>query len=244
LPGELGLLQQAEAWEDFSRTIDKLDGTLRNWLAREWARAAQFEHASIASFNRFSLELLALGAAGDLVRAANQAALDEVEHARLSFAVASAYAGAGIGPGPLPLAMLDLSGVELARVARETALDGCVNETLAAAEAEAAHHSARAPVVRAVLARVAADEARHAALACQFVRWAIGVGDASVREAARTGFLNGMQQVRNAPLSAANEPAAPAAHGRLSASERQRIRLTTIAEVLEPLGAALFEARG
>ena len=241
MPLELGLLQQAEAWQDFARTIDELDGTLRSWLAREWARAAQFEHASIASFNRFSLELLALGGAGDLVRAANQAALDEVEHARLSFAVASAYAGVGIGPGLLPLTALDLNDVQLARVTHDTALDGCVNETLAAAEAEAAQHGASVPVVAAVLARIAADEARHAALACQFVRWAIGVGGTNVREAARTGFRTGIQQARNASLSAASEPEAHAAHGRLSASERQRIRLTTITEVLEPLGAALFE---
>jgi hypothetical protein len=37
---------------------------------------ALFQHASVASFARFSLELLALGAPPDLVAAAHAAALD------------------------------------------------------------------------------------------------------------------------------------------------------------------------
>src|SRR5262245_23198851 len=87
----LELAQQARA----------LPAEVRHILSEEWSLAARFEHASIASFNKFSLELLAVGAPGTLVAAANRAALQEVEHAQACFAAASAYAGRGIGPGPL-----------------------------------------------------------------------------------------------------------------------------------------------
>ncbi|MFZ5897429.1 MAG: hypothetical protein ACOY0T_40625 [Myxococcota bacterium] len=90
----------AELWDDLRRHVATSPSELRNALSDEWARAACFEHASIASFNRFSLELLALGAPGDLVERANRAALDEVRHARLCFALASVYAGDDFGPGP------------------------------------------------------------------------------------------------------------------------------------------------
>lgn len=240
MPPEQAIIADAEAWQSFERSAEQLPNELRTVLASEWARAAQFEHASIASFNRFSLELLALGAAAELIQSTNQAAIEEVEHARLSFAIASVYAGAQLGPAPLPLAGLDFSHVELAAVAHGTALDGCVNETLAAAEADAAHRNASNPVVRAVLARIARDEARHAALACQFVRWASAIGGAPVRTAAREGFLLGVQQARGFTPSDRIEPLALGQHGRLSAAERQSVRLTTVTEVLAPLAAELF----
>ena len=76
----LELAQQARA----------LPADVRHILSEQWSLAARFEHASIASFNKFSLELLAVGAPGTLVAAANRAALQEVEHAQACFAAASA----------------------------------------------------------------------------------------------------------------------------------------------------------
>jgi hypothetical protein len=64
---------------------------------------ALLEHASVASFARFSLQLMAAGAPASLVEAAHRAALDEIEHARLTFRLASRYEGRALGPGPLPV---------------------------------------------------------------------------------------------------------------------------------------------
>lgn len=47
-----------------------------------WSLAAQQEHASIASFSKFSLELMAVGAPAALLVRAHEAALDEINHAR------------------------------------------------------------------------------------------------------------------------------------------------------------------
>ena len=49
--------------------------------------------AEIASFARTSLDLLALGAPADLVAETHRAALDEIEHARIAYALASAFSG-------------------------------------------------------------------------------------------------------------------------------------------------------
>lgn len=60
-------------------------------VVKAWTTAARAEHASVASFARFTLQLLHLGAPADLVADAQQAGLDEVRHARLCFGVAVAW---------------------------------------------------------------------------------------------------------------------------------------------------------
>ena len=77
-------------------------GAVRGALARLWAESARGEHASVPAFSRLSLSLVALGAPAGLVEAALRAALDEIQHARLAFSLASTYAGEPVGPGPLP----------------------------------------------------------------------------------------------------------------------------------------------
>lgn len=59
----------------------------RSALASRWLDSALLEHASIASFARFSLHLLAVGAPPELLERTQRAALDEIEHARLAFAI-------------------------------------------------------------------------------------------------------------------------------------------------------------
>lgn len=66
---------------------------VRRALAAHWTEIALMEHASIAAFSRFVLELLSLGAPADLVRDAGRAMSDEIAHAEACFALASAYAG-------------------------------------------------------------------------------------------------------------------------------------------------------
>lgn len=158
------------AWLAHQAPVIPADDEDRRTLARHWSLIGALEHASIGSFARFSLELMALGAPPDLLIAAQQALADEVEHARLAFGLASAYAGRALGPGPL-----DLSGVELLSDPEQilTGLieDACVNETLAAAEARFAAEGCADPVVRRALLQIASDEARHAALGWRTLRW-------------------------------------------------------------------------
>jgi len=148
------------------------DPTLREKLAAHWTEIGLMEHASVAAFARFTLQLLSLGAPFDLVDASQRAALDEVRHAELAFALASRYAGHSIGPGPLPLTgALDASSVEA--ILRTTVREGCVGETRAALEASCAADTCEDPTVRSVLRTIAADEARHAELAWRVVRFIV-----------------------------------------------------------------------
>ena len=161
-------------------------------LARHWLLAARMEHASVAAFARFSLELLALGAPSDLLLESARAMQDETLHAELCFALATRYGDRPVGPASLAMdAALD--DVSLESALRNALFEGCIGETLAAAEAQAACEHAQDPVVRQILERIAADETRHAALAFRFVAWVLAKGDAHVAEIVRRSLDAGSQ---------------------------------------------------
>jgi hypothetical protein len=147
----------------------------------KWARDAALEHASVASFARVSLELLALGAPPELVAAAHRAALDEIEHARNAYALAAAHTGEARAPGPL--AIPPLGAVTFASFARGTLRDACIGETAAALEADRDADLAVEPAERAALRAIAEDEARHAELAWRMLAWALRAGGGEARGA-------------------------------------------------------------
>lgn len=155
--------------------------------AAHWARLGQMEHASIAAFARFSLQLLTLGAPPELVEACTQALTDETRHARLCFQLASQYAGHGIAPGALDIER-SLESASLTDIVDLVIAEGCVGETNAALEALAAAETATDPVVANVYAQIAQDEQRHAALAFRFLRWALEQADAQVRPRIQTAL--------------------------------------------------------
>jgi hypothetical protein len=141
-------------------------------LASHFARLGAMEHASVAAFARFAMQLLELGAPSELLEEAITAQQEEREHARLCFGLASAYAGKKLGPGPLRTS--DAFGsLELRGVFELVVLEGCIGESAAALEALEESRTAKDPVVAEVFARIASDETRHAALAWRFVSWAM-----------------------------------------------------------------------
>jgi hypothetical protein len=152
--------------------------------ARAWRDDAALEHASIASFARLALELLALGAPPRLIEGAHRAALDEVEHARVCFAIATELSGATIPLGPAPLSLDGLAmGRDLAALAVSAAIEGCVGETVAALALARAAASCASSKLAAELAKMADDELTHASLAWECVAWACGrVTDPAARE--------------------------------------------------------------
>src|SRR4051812_39178148 len=96
-------LPTRDHFHELQQRNEALPESLRRALVEHWTRAAQMEHASVAAFSRFSLQLLAVGAPPSLLQDAHRAALDEITHAELCFSLATSYAGHGIGPGPLPV---------------------------------------------------------------------------------------------------------------------------------------------
>lgn len=66
------------------------------------ARNALREHASVVSFAAFSIALMTNHAPRNLVKDSLKAALDEVHHAKMSFAITSKLLRKDVSPGPLP----------------------------------------------------------------------------------------------------------------------------------------------
>jgi hypothetical protein len=194
------------------------------------------EHASIAAFARFTLQLLALGAPAELVVDCQKAQADELEHAELAFALARAYLGHPVGPGPIDIGGA-LEGVSLEAVVELAFVEGCVGETVAALEAaEGAAHCADR-FVRESLERIARDERRHAELAWQFVAWAL-----RSRPAIASHLRLLLHEVR---AELAKPPAATKqddmlAHGIASEGTRARLRREGLGALVVPCAGALL----
>jgi hypothetical protein len=231
---------ERDDWLHLQR-VDEVDAITRASLAEAWTRSALDEHASVASFARFVLELLAVGAPADLVSAAQRALGDEIEHARLCFGLASAYAGRTVGPGPLPFGDAAVRA-DLAAIAAAVVREGCVGETLAAFEAAAVRADATDPAVRAALDVIARDEAEHAALAFRFVAWAMESGDAPARAAVEEAFAASLLAPPSAPPERAGDARVLRAHGQLPANERRELAARCLAEVVAPCAAMLRHA--
>lgn len=194
--------------------------------AERWLSDARAEHASIASFARSILELMAVGAPLDLLEASQQALADEICHARACLDLAEQHAGTSLAFGPLPA--LAPRGGGLRRVGLDTFDEGCVSETISAIEAARAVDDATDPGVRAVLARIAEDEAAHAALAWRTLAWALaadGTEALRVELRARAGELR-----RGALVASAADGATPPAAAARSAWEK--VIAPTLADLL------------
>jgi hypothetical protein len=166
-----------------------------------------------------------------------RAALDEVEHARLAFTLASRFAGRPVGPGPLRTADLDLDR-PLAAFVAALVQEGCVGETLGAAEAELLAEHAD-PRLAARLLEVAADETRHAALAWRTLRWLQGRHGEPVRRAAHAALDDCAAQLAG-ERAAVTEIVAPT-WGLLPRATLLAHRRLTLDAVVRPLLAALLD---
>lgn len=143
---------------------------VRRIAARQWARAARFEHASIATFCFAAVELMNHGAPLALVRRYQEAALDEVRHAEQALRIAAALHGAPLELGALPA--VNMTPRPLPAVALDALLEGCGGEGTAAIVARIGASRAE-PDIAAVLGTIADEETTHAALAWATVRWAV-----------------------------------------------------------------------
>jgi hypothetical protein len=217
--------------------VSALSPATRAALAAHWEGEAAFEHASVASFARASLALLAVGAPPALVADTHAAAIDEVEHARLTYALASAYGGAPRGPGPLAVGAVP-GDASLVTVAVETFVDACAGESAAALLLREAAAGAAHPAVRAILGRIADDEERHAELAFRTVAWALRTGGAAVERALRVA-VGELRAELAAPPGGAAAPDL-AAHGVLDAPTRAAVRRRALCEVVLPCAEALL----
>jgi rubrerythrin len=187
------------------------------------AQMAYLEAASVDAFERLASELAAHGAPAALQRRAFRAARDERRHARVMSSLAR-RAGATV---PVPR-VAKVPRRSLEAIARENAVEGCVNETFSAALAAVQAECARDGQVRAAMRRIAADEARHAELAWSVATWVDTRLDAGARKrvtAARTKAARALIEAEapDVPPNAAYALGLPtASHARRMAQELMR----------------------
>lgn len=142
--------------------------------AERWARRAAEECASVPAFLQLAQELLELGAPLDLVARAVRAADEELGHTRAAVELAEHFGGAPMrvaAPGFRQRPRLPRAQA-LRRLAAESFHDGCLNEGSTAAKLLLEAQRSNSAREARVLARVAREEATHAALAFDVVRWA------------------------------------------------------------------------
>jgi hypothetical protein len=236
--GERGWASGAEP------NVLELDRATRTELAEHFAQLGLMEHASVAAFARFTLELLAVGAPSELVEASGRALGDEIRHANVCFGLASAYAGRPLGPGALS-ADGALGSRSFEAIAHTAIAEACIGETLAAVEAAEAAEHARDPVIRALLFAIAEDERRHAELGWRFLDWALETATPELRARLLARLSEAIALARlqtcgaGGPSGAGGESLLE--HGVLDAERLRETRRRALDELVLPLARGLGE---
>ena len=164
------LLPQWSNFEQNSGVIDQAKGT-------EWIDRAIGEHASIASFAAFTIQLMTNNAPPDLIADSLQAAMDEFRHARTSFDMASFFLQKNVSPGQLPATSLSFEQ-NLSHLAFGVAKEGCVDETVSALLAASEvmmfdlHKIDKPGSWKDKVTVITKEEANHSALAWRTIFWA------------------------------------------------------------------------
>lgn len=226
---------RGSGWSERLAVEAPTDPAARDALIAHYTDWALAEHASIASFARFTLQLLAVGAPSELVARAIDAMADETRHARFGFGLVRALSGRELHPGSLEMDHALEGHTDLESVLRLVVREGMIGETLAALEVRAAAELAEPPALRAALATIADEESRHAELAYAFAAWAIG------REPELAAVID-------EELRAWDAPALPAAAGLerwgiLDETRRRAARASGWSNVVTPLASQLFASQ-
>lgn len=169
--------------------------------AKAWAAAGAAEHASVAAFNRLSLQLMALGAPLELLRDVQRAALEEVQHAEACWDLAARLSGSTLKLGVFPFAGAVEPNVPLRDLAYDAVREGCLAETLGAAVLGHAARICTDEPSRQVLQRLANEEMQHAVLSFRIVAWALQTGGSAVRAAVEKALKNPWPEIDLEELS-------------------------------------------
>jgi len=170
-------LREGACWEQGERPdATGLDEPTRRALQALWLHDAQKEHASVPAFARVSWILAALGAPAELLEWSHRAAIEEIAHARLCFALAAGYGGRSHTVEPMPQLLqagLDVGGDPIVLLVAESLCDGCLLEDFNADIAAACASVCEEPATRRVLDRIAMEERSHAELSWAIVQWIV-----------------------------------------------------------------------
>ena len=165
----------------------KLDSATRDALEALWLHDAQKEHASVPAFSRISWLLVSVGAPAEIVEWSHRAAIEEIEHTQLCFALAQGYSNSNTSytVKPMPELLsggLDLKDDALIVLAKESLSDGCQLEDFNADVAAACSDVCEERVTRNVLKQIALEERSHAEFSWKVLEWTLEQSPNQVRK--------------------------------------------------------------
>ena len=142
--------------------------TVASELGSYFADMAAMETAAITAFRYLVRELTAYQAPATLIRLAQAAVEEETQHAQMAGLLSQACDTA------VPVVeVADFQLRSLFEIALENAIEGCVNETFAAACGLWQEQQAESEVFRQVIGHIAEEEVGHAALSWSIHEWAM-----------------------------------------------------------------------
>lgn len=193
---KLPALGEGSGWDAPLDPVALPEAAIEGWLAN-----ARTEVASVAAFNHLANELLAIGAPAHLVRGALVASLEEIEHARLCFAIA----GRGdVATFPEATTSPDRKTTP-ATLAADCVVEACLLEGASAIVADVLARNVAVPVtIAAVLARIANEEASHAEHGWLVLRYLVDRHGDEVLVAAREALRAAEHRHVEAPVSDAS----------------------------------------
>lgn len=168
-------LEGVSSWAQGPRPYTSdLDEATRAALETLWLQDARGEHASIPAFSRISWQLAAIGAPSELLEWAHKAALEEINHARICFALAEGYGERSYFVQPIPEMLqggLDLANDPIKIITTETIFDGCLMEGFFASVASIAATQCEEPATHAALKQIAYEEKSHTDFSWAVLEW-------------------------------------------------------------------------
>jgi hypothetical protein len=232
----LAEVAHGERWSERALDLPAIDPASRRRAALQWLEIARIEHASVASFSRASLELMAVAAPPHLLEGCHLAALDEIRHARLALDMARALGVTSWDLGALPT--VPSRAVSLRQVAIDALLEGCIGEGGAAACAHVAAGRSTG-IVAEVVRTIADDETRHATLAWATLRWALE-RDRSLAGPLTRALEQARAERRERATQLQPEGRSTEGFGLLGAAQTAQIEAEVIDEVVAPALAMLI----
>jgi hypothetical protein len=209
----------------------------REYIGNSWLKDGVAEHASVASFARFMLLAMKLGAPPPILSATADAIGDEIRHAKFCFTIASNFLRRRVGPGSIDVGTIALEEQEPEAILAATIAEGCVAETVAAAVVRRAQVQAKDPKIRRILSSIADDESRPSDLAWNFMQSMLEK-DPLLAPAAQGAFVMALAF----PPEEDEGEAFPVAqaYGVVSSWVRREVRAETVSGTIIPRTAKLL----
>eukprot|EP01084_Bolivina_argentea_P131520 232129_1 len=156
-----------EQWKEFISNNAQIDYE----MSYKWKQQALSEYASIATFSKFSLELMSIGAPLWFIELSNQASIDEIRHAKVSFDIANMYLNSEqcMISDVFPSHVVNIDA-DWNRISKDVVIGGCLGETLSAFKMIKNKYG---NIIDEYLYSMAMDEIKHSALAWVTIKWMI-----------------------------------------------------------------------